>query len=85
MSPELINADELSSVLEPALLKAVEQLAPVGSNRSVPINIFCDCLTELIADLLVEAPTTTRVEAEIERLTTVFRAKLLASMGLGHA
>jgi hypothetical protein len=87
---ELIGSDELSAALQPALLSAIGHLAPVGSNRSVPINVFCDCLTDLMAGLLIASPEPPETLAEIERLSWLFSDKLTAAVGLqqqpvGHA
>src|SRR5260370_37516229 len=78
---ELISAEELTDALQPALLKAIERLAPLGSNRSVPVNVFCDVMIDMIATLLT---VTVRPDtpAEIERLAGVFREKLLVATGL---
>jgi hypothetical protein len=84
---ESIGAEELTAALTPVLLATLGQLAPLGGTRTVPVNVFANVLTELIADLLVAAPTTTTTEQEIERLCNVFRAKLTHAMGIpqGHA
>lgn len=88
-SHELMGADELSHALQPALLKAIERLAPAGGPRSVPVNIFCDVLTDLIAGLLIASPEPPMTAAEIERLGRLFTDKLTAAIGqqitVGHA
>jgi hypothetical protein len=68
-------------VLQPALLKAIERQAPAGSNRHVPVNVFCDVMIDMMATLLT---VTVRPDtpAEIERLAGVFREKLLVATGL---
>jgi hypothetical protein len=60
---ELVTAIELRR----ALIGTLEQLAPCGSARSVPCNIFCDRLVQLIADIL--AATQPGTAEEIDRLT----------------
>jgi hypothetical protein len=78
---ELINAEELAQALQPALLKAIERLAPIGNHRSVPVNVFCDVMIDMMATLLT---VTVRPDtpAEIERLAGVLREKRLVATGL---
>lgn len=60
-----------------------------GGPRSVPVNIFCDVLTDLIAGLLIASPEPPMTAAEIERLGRLFTDKLTAAIGqqitVGHA
>ena len=81
---ELVSAVELRQ----ALLGTLETLAPRGSARSVPFNVACDGMVELIADLLGAAQPATA--QELERLTALFHDKLEAAMAardgvVGHA
>lgn len=74
--------------LRRALIGTLKELAPAGGGRSVPTNLFCDALTELIVDLLTAVQP--RTDDEIERLTALFHDKLEAAMAerdsaVGHA
>lgn len=83
MQHELVSRAELAAVLQPAMLKALEGLAPIGSNRSVPANVMADALVNMLATFLVAANAT-----EVDRLTELFRARLLEAIGqqpAGHA
>ena len=72
--------------LRAAFIRAIQALAPIGGDREIPFNDYCDCLLGLLADFLVAAP-----EAHsAEELVTTFRAKLTAALAqrqgvAGHA
>lgn len=78
MSPmrphELVSAIELRR----ALIGAIETLAPIGSARSVPFNVFCDELVDLLADMLAASPPITA--EEVERLCGLFRTRLVEAV-----
>ena len=63
-------------------------LAPIGGNRTVPINVFCDCFVEIMTGLLICCPDTAH-DAEIERLCNVLRNNLTSAFRhspvVGHA
>jgi hypothetical protein len=66
----------------------METLAPIGGERSVGVNTFCDCLVGMLADLLVAIEP--RSDQELDRLTELFHHKLQEAMSLrdgpvGHA
>ena len=75
---EHVTAPELYRALRVTLA----QLAPTGSDRSVPCNLFCDVLISLLANMLTIAQPDTA--NEIERLTSLFRDKLAAAMAERH-
>jgi hypothetical protein len=69
-----------------ALMEAVRKLAPLGGDREIPLNVACDVMTSMMADLLAAAP-----EAhELEQIVALFRQRLEAALarrdeGAGHA
>ena len=72
--------------LRRALLGSLANVAPLGGERSVPTNFFCNSLIDVLVDMLVG----TELPAETERLVDLFRAKLMAAMrerygACGHA
>ena len=71
---EHVTAPELRA----ALIATLEQLAPRGGGRSVPCNLFCDGLIDLMADILTASQPTTA--EEIERLVELFRSRLEAAL-----
>ena len=79
---ERVSSDELRATL----VRALETLAPIGSDREVPFNVYCDVMVGLLADFIAAAP-----EAhEIEELVALFRQRLEAALarrdeGAGHA
>lgn len=80
--PELVTAPELRR----ALIGTIETLAPRGSARSVPCNVFADTLVAILADTLAATGTAD----ETERLVELFRDKLEAALAqrdaaVGHA
>jgi hypothetical protein len=78
-----------SDKLRAALLHAIETMAPIGSDREIPFNIYCDCMVSLLADFLVAAPQPEAPDELVERLVATFRDKLTAAMArrgvAGHA
>jgi hypothetical protein len=63
------------------------RLAPVGGERSIGVNTICDCLVEMLADLLAAVEPS---DDEVDRLTVLFHNKLLDAVSLrdgpvGHA
>lgn len=64
--------------LRRALLDTIEELAPIGSGRTIGTNDFCDTAVSLIAGTLVASHTVTA--AEVERLSRLFRARLVELM-----
>lgn len=74
-----------SGELQRALLRAIEEVAPLGSKRSVSADVYADALVALFlaASPQPEAPD------ELERLTELFCNKLVVAMSkrdvLGHA
>ena len=58
-----ISNEELHEALRRAVRGAIAKLAPVGGERSIGVNTICDCLVEMLADLL----------AAVEPWRTAFR------------
>ena len=71
----LLSAVELRAVL----VRALEQLAPIGGAREIPFNAYCDCLLGLLADFLAASPQPESAD-ELERLVALLRDKLAAAM-----
>jgi hypothetical protein len=62
--------------------------APIGGEREILFNVYCDCLLGLLADFLVAAQAGS--PDELEGLVALFRDKLDSAMSrrfgvVGHA
>ena len=68
-----VPADELRK----ELLNVLKELAPLGGDREVRLNTYCDCLVGLLADFLAASG---RTSAEVDGLTAVFHQRLTAAM-----
>ena len=71
----LVTDEELNEVLRTAIMQAVKQIAPAGGQRSVSLHAMCDCLVELIADILAGSPRGFDQE-DLNELAVVFHRKL---------
>jgi hypothetical protein len=70
----LVTDIELNEALHHALLRAMERLAPIGSQRTIPVNVVADALVELLANLL--AVTLSVTEEDLDGLANRFYEKL---------
>jgi hypothetical protein len=66
---------DIRNAFRVALLGALKQTAPIGSKSGVRFNAVADALVVVLAEVLSVLPA-----PDVERLTAVFRAKLVAAL-----
>ena len=68
-----ISEEELHSALHRAMRGALAKLAPIGGERSIGVNAICNCMVEMLAELLAAVEPS---HQEVGRLAELFHKKL---------